>query len=165
MRWTRARFTKGNGGSSNNGTAWLCGERTWIKCNLRGVSEPGMDIAVRNWGVLFRVASWSRHEYFSSQKSTSGSTCGLGSHQSADLGSFPSCGSRVNSSFCFVNSRYLLETCSQESADWLYTNIHEGLESTDSDLVRSDLVPGTSAYGVYSRSHRVAHFTCTCPLR
>lgn len=35
----------------------------WIR---RGVSEDGIDIDVRNWGVLFRLSSCSRHEYFSS---------------------------------------------------------------------------------------------------
>lgn len=37
-----------------------------MKCSRRGVSEEGIDMAVRNWGVLFRLSSCSRHEYFSS---------------------------------------------------------------------------------------------------
>lgn len=37
-----------------------------MKWSRRGVSEEGIDMAVRNWGVLFRLSSCSRHEYFSS---------------------------------------------------------------------------------------------------
>lgn len=37
-----------------------------MKCSRSGASEDGVDMAVRNWGVLFRLSSCSRHEYFSS---------------------------------------------------------------------------------------------------
>lgn len=37
-----------------------------MKCSRRGASEDGVDMAVRNWGVLLRLSSCSRHEYFSS---------------------------------------------------------------------------------------------------
>lgn len=37
-----------------------------MKWSRRGASEDGIDMAVRNWGVLFRLSSCSRHEYFSS---------------------------------------------------------------------------------------------------
>lgn len=40
-----------------------------MKWSRRGVSEDGIDIDVRNWGVLFRLSSCSRHEYFSSLQS------------------------------------------------------------------------------------------------
>lgn len=37
-----------------------------MKWSRRGVSEEGIDMDVRNWGVLLRLSSCSRHEYFSS---------------------------------------------------------------------------------------------------
>lgn len=94
--------------------------------------------AVLNCGISFKCASWARHEYCSSlsarvnvrfrvhqgrrclrsacphQKSIKGSTSLFGvpfSHSRAG-GSCNSCGRRVSSSFCFVRSRYLVETFS-----------------------------------------------------
>jgi hypothetical protein len=46
--------------------------------------------------------SWSRHEYFSVQKSMRDSTSGLGSQRPEGA----SCGSRVNSSLRLVSSRW-----------------------------------------------------------
>lgn len=37
-----------------------------MKWSRSGVSEEGIDMDVRNWGVLLRLSSCSRHEYFSS---------------------------------------------------------------------------------------------------
>lgn len=37
-----------------------------MKWRRRGVSWEGIDMEVRNWGVLLRLSSCSRHEYFSS---------------------------------------------------------------------------------------------------
>lgn len=37
-----------------------------MKWSRSGVSEEGIDMVVRNWGVLFRLSSCARHEYFSS---------------------------------------------------------------------------------------------------
>lgn len=65
-----------------------------------------------------------------------------------------SCGRRVSSSFCFVKSRYLLETCGwrQQSAI-ASARISAGEEATHVDLVGLDLVAGRHRRGLFSIGH------------
>jgi hypothetical protein len=67
MRWERERLVRGKGGKTNKGRALGEEERAWMKWILRGDSESGRAIEVRNWGmVVLRSDSTLRKLYFSS---------------------------------------------------------------------------------------------------